>query len=116
VPVVGTNVAVVRGPVPDVPVTRVLPARLPPAEAIVRIALLLLVLGALGWGWSVALADGPEDALALAPAVGLAVIELAGLPVALAGADPGGPWGIGAVVLAAGLGWWVAPERRRASP
>jgi hypothetical protein len=116
VPVVGTNVAVVRGRVPDGPVVRVLPARLPPVEAVVRIGLLLLVLAALGSGWSVALADGAVDAFGLAPAVGLAVVELAGLPVALAGADPGGSWGIGAVVLAAALGSWVAVRRRRASP
>jgi hypothetical protein len=105
-PVVGPDLAVLRGPVPSTVPAPVPAPSLPAGEAALRVVAVLLLLAGAGSGWSAALAGGAlEDRLALAPVFGAAAIALAGLAVAIAGADPGGPWGWAAVGVAAPAGW-----------
>jgi hypothetical protein len=113
-PIAGGNVAILRGPRAGSAISRIRPARLPPGAAALGIGGVLLLLGAVGSGWSGALANGPMvDRIALAPAFGAAAAALVGLAVAIAGADPGGPWGWAAVLAIAAGGWVVA---RRPEP
>lgn len=113
--VVAEEVAVVRGPLP---VGEIAPAPIPsmqPLKAFGRVALVLALLAAIGSGWArLAAFEGGIDAVGLAPIVGLAIVVLAGVAVALAGADPGGPAGVGVVAIGAIAGW-LAPLLRRKS-
>jgi hypothetical protein len=118
-PVVGEDLAVLRGPVPTGPVEPVHPIRLPALEAAARVAVLLITVVLVGGGWSSAAVgvDGsPIDAIALAPAAGLATITLTGTIVVVAGADPGGAVGLAAAAAAGVAGWWTASRVRATDP
>jgi hypothetical protein len=116
-PVVGDEVAVIRGPVPPGEIPQVRSVRVPIVDAAVRIAILLVLLGLLGGGWSAATlgAGAAPDAIALAPAAGLAAVTLVGTGVAIAGGDPGGAPGLTAVGVAAAAGWFLAWRARAAA-
>jgi hypothetical protein len=75
--------------------------------------LVMLLLGAVGSGWSArAFADlRPLERLAVAPAVGLAVVVADGLLLDVVGARIGGVPGVAVVVVSAGLGLLLARGR-----
>jgi hypothetical protein len=107
----GDDLAVVRGPMPSAEVRPVEPVRLPLAEAAARVAIVLLVFGVIGGGWATATSAGsvdPIEAVALAPATGLAVVTLPGILIVLAGGDPGGPLGLVGIGAVGVAGWIVA--------
>jgi hypothetical protein len=119
--VVAPGVAVVRGPVLTRPLAAA-PTPLPgPAAGVLLASLAVVALGTFalaGVGWSLAMGAGwlrTEHALALSPAVGIAMLVLGwtvadrlGIRVRGAGAV-----GVTAVVAGAGFAWWWWSSRRR---
>jgi hypothetical protein len=75
----------------------------------------ILLLGALGAGWSMSLPGvRPIDVMAVAPGIGMAILVIDGLILDVIGARIGGPAAV-AVVLASGLMSALLAIRRRAS-
>jgi hypothetical protein len=111
------GVAVIRGPAPrgPVPVAELPRPSMPALVFIVAVALLFFT--AVGLGWSVALASGGWlERVALAPALGIAVLILGGFIAARVGADAPGVRPVLAVVLAVlpwvpAAGRWVRARR-----
>jgi len=111
--IVAPNVAVVKGPT--------LAAPLPPAPfpvgglGAIRVGFLavvsLAILSAIGLGWALSLLGTwlrPFEALAVAPAVGIAALVMVGVVVDAVGVRLAGIGGAGAPVVAGATGWVAA--------
>ncbi len=92
------------------PLVRTSPLFAPPTSALVSAAVIAFaVIAAAGSGWSFALLRHPwELRLALAPAMGLAVLVLVGSALGLAGVPTGHRAGLVIVIVVASLGWIAA--------
>lgn len=111
-------VAVVRGPLPERALATITATELTRGAAAWRIGLLVLVLGVAGGGWSLLALrrrGSVVDVFGIAPALGVAVVVLVGLPVTLVGGDPGGAWGLGIVAGVTAVGWGGAVLAARAA-
>lgn len=111
-------VAVVRGPLPERALPTITATELTRGAAAWRIGLLVLVLGVAGGGWSLLALrrrGSVVDVFGIAPALGVAVVVLVGLPVTLVGGDPGGAWGLGIVAGVTAVGWGGAVLAARAA-
>ncbi len=111
-------VAVVRGPLPERALPTITATELTWGAAAWRIGLLVLVLGVAGGGWSLLALRRRRsvvDVFGIAPALGVAVVVLVGLPVTLVGGDPGGAWGLGIVAGVTAVGWGGAVLAARAA-
>ena len=92
------------------PLVRTSPLFPPPTSALVSAAVIAFaVISAAGSGWSFALLRHPwELRLALAPAMGLAVLVLVGSALGLAGVPTGHRAGLVIVIVVAAIGWIAA--------
>ncbi|MEX0754047.1 MAG: hypothetical protein WD556_02875 [Actinomycetota bacterium] len=108
---VGDGLLVLGSPLPPAAIT----ARSAPSVAFLAFATLglALVIGIAGIGWSwTLLAARAADRIALAPAVGLAVLAISGLVADRVGIAIGSVGGIAIVVVAAVAGWVPLVGRR----
>ena len=92
------------------PLVRTSPLFAPPTSSLVSAAVIAFaVIAAAGSGWSFALLRHPwELRLALAPAMGLAVLVLVGSALGLAGVPTGHRAGLVIVIVVAAIGWIAA--------
>jgi hypothetical protein len=112
----GNDLAVLRGPAPSASIEPVAPVELTRGAAALRIALVLLVLAAVGGGWSSAFPSEcvtAFEAIATAPALGLGIIIVVALGGSILGVPPGDPLAIALVASAALAGWFAFLRRRR---
>jgi hypothetical protein len=116
---IGTRLTVLRGPPPSAVLAPPDPIDVSWARAMTWTLIVLLLLGAVGYGWSRALIDASRSvAIALSPAWGVAVLSLVGVVAARLGVPMRG-WTAGAAVLlasAAGLGLMAARSARPSRP
>jgi hypothetical protein len=110
------DIFVVRGPVRTIP--PVAPRGGFGVAAAALWALVLLAgLGLVGWGFAAVALPAARaswlDVASLAPAVGAGIAVVGSLLVAVAGLDPSGPWGLGALLVAALVGWALFVRTRR---
>jgi predicted transporter len=83
-------------------------------ELLVGGILSMLLLCALGVGWSMAIPGlGPIEAIAVAPGIGLAILVIDGLILDLIGARIGGPAAVAAVLVAVLMSAILATRHRR---
>jgi hypothetical protein len=107
------DVRVVRGP-PAAAAAAWRPAVVGGGTVAFDAAVAIVVLWVVGAGWSMALAGAHGTTeVALAPAVGIAVLIGTGLVWSGAGLPLHGPWGALACALAAAAGWAVEVRARR---
>jgi hypothetical protein len=114
------DVLVLAGPLPEQVVATTPGPRLGAGvpELVLWAILSILLLGLLGAGWSRLTLPGlrPTEGMAVAPAIGLAVLVIDGLILDLIGARIGGPAGVAAVLVSGGLGASLAIRRRSLAP
>lgn len=103
------GVTVIRGPAPPGPADAFPPMGSPTALSLLgTVGVLLLFLSVVGGGWSIGLVPGdPLTRIALAPALGIAMLVLGGVVAGAVSMDTPGPraWVLVAVALA---GWLVS--------
>jgi hypothetical protein len=106
---IGAGVVALR-PGSRPPLVRTAPLTPPPTSALVSAALVAFaVISAAGSGWSFALLRHPwELRIALAPAIGLAVLVLVGSALGLAGVPTGHRAGLVILIAVAAIGWIAA--------
>ena len=106
---IGPGVVVLR-PETRLPLVRTTPLFAPPTSALIRAAIVaFLVLLVAGSGWSFALLRHSwELRLALAPAMGIAVLVLVGSALGLAGVPTGHRAGLVILIAVAAIGWIAA--------
>ena len=108
---IGAGLTVLRGPPPSTDLAPLDPIDVSWTRAMTWTLLVLLLLGAVGYGWTRALIDVSRSvAIALSPACGVAVLSLVGVIAARLGMPMRG-WTAGATVLVAsgaGLGLMAA--------
>jgi hypothetical protein len=122
---VAEGVAVVRGPIAPAPASLSASSPVTPYGT-ARLALLgvgaLVLLGSVGLGWSVVLLGRtlrPAELVAVAPAVGIAMLVVVGVFLDRLGLRLTGAGGISAPVLSAATAWviaWTLRRRNRKTP
>jgi hypothetical protein len=110
---IGPGVLLARGPSPTADVVvGALPSRPPTRDLVGTSVALVVFLVACGIGWSVSLLRvGWVERVAIAPALGVASVTVAGLVIARAGFAMRGVPMVAAAIVAAGGGWAVLAAR-----